>query len=275
MLSALAAISLNAATWSGLDDSKYYSGPKITEADLAGKVVLVDMWGVNCPPCRRLLPVMQKFWDSNKSKPFMLIGSHCQGRLPDKVKELVDAHKLTYPIYEWAGLANNAPRSNGLPFMYVVDHRGNVVYSGRDHQECEAAALKAIKAVGSMPVLCGGVSLKTFKAMEKQLVLGKSIRNQVKTLERAVKKGEHRRATEPQKEQGEEAKEILAAIEAAKSEIKSEIDSIADSDPVEAHKLAQAYVKTFPKEGKELKAELPKMAAKAKEWKKANKDKDS
>ena len=47
-LVALSALSLNAANWRGLDDSSYYSGPKISEADLAGKVVMVDQWGINC-----------------------------------------------------------------------------------------------------------------------------------------------------------------------------------------------------------------------------------
>ena len=89
-LAALSALSLNAANWRGLDDSNYYSGPKISEADLAGKVVMVDQWGINCPPCRALLPSMQKLWNANKAKPFMLIGAHCQGRNPGKVKELVD-----------------------------------------------------------------------------------------------------------------------------------------------------------------------------------------
>lgn len=272
---AVAAVSLNAGMWRGLDDSGYYSGPKITEADLAGKVVLVDQWGVNCPPCRALLPAMQKLWDANKSKPFVLIGAHCQGRTPAKVMELVNANKLTYPIYDFAGLVDAPGNGGGLPFMYVVNHRGKVVYSGRDHKACEEAVAAAIQAVGAMPVLCGGVELEAFKSMEKQLVLGKSIKNQVKQLKAAVKKGGHKRATEPQKKLGEEAKAILAAIDEAKTEIKSEIDSKADSDPVEAYKLAQAYVKSFPEEGKGYKSSLADMAAKAKEWKKANKDSES
>ena len=194
-LAALSALSLNAANWRGLDDSNYYSGPKISEADLAGKVVMVDQWGINCPPCRALLPSMQKLWNANKAKPFMLIGAHCQGRNPGKVKELVDANKLTYPIYDWAGLADAPSSGGGLPFMYVVDHRGKVVYSGRNHDEAEAAVQKAIAAIGAMPVLCGGVSLQAFKAMEKQLVLGKSVKSQVKALHAAVKKGEAKSAT--------------------------------------------------------------------------------
>lgn len=268
-LAALSVLSLEAATWKGLSDSNCYSGPKIKDADLAGKVVLVDLWGVNCPPCRALLPSMQKLWDANKSKPFMLIGSHCQGRNPGKVKELVDKNKLTYPIYEGAGLVN-APSSGGkIPFMYVVDHRGNVVYSGRSHEEAEAAIRKAIAAIGAMPTLYGGVSLKVFKAMENGLVLGKPVKAHVKTLNAAVKKGAAKNATDAVKNQAEEAKEILAAIEKAKTEIKNEIESKRESDPVEAYKLAKAFIASFPVEGAELKTQLADMAAKAKERKAA------
>ena len=266
-LAAFSALSLNAANWRGLDDSNYYSGPKISEADLAGKVVMVDQWGVRCPPCRALLPAMQKLWNANKSKPFVLIGAHCQGRNPEKVKELVDANKLTYPIYDWAGLADPPSSGGGLPFMYVVDHRGKVVYSGRSHEEAEAAVQKAIAAVGAMPTLCGGVTLQAFKAMEKSLVLGKPVKTQVKQLNAAVKKGEAKGATAVQQKQAEEAKEILAAIEEAKTDIKNEIKSKRESDPEEAYKLAKAYVATFPAEGAELKTQLPDMAAKVKERK--------
>ena len=72
------ALSVNAVSWKGLGESNWYSGPKITEADLAGKVVMVDKWGVFCPPCRALLPKMQEVWQSFKGKNFVLIGGHCQ-----------------------------------------------------------------------------------------------------------------------------------------------------------------------------------------------------
>lgn len=268
-LAALSALSLNAANWRGLEESNYYSGPKISAADLAGKVVMVDQWGINCPPCRALLPAMQKLWNANKSKPFMLIGSHCQGRSPKEVQALVDANKLTYPIYEWAGLADPPSSGGGLPFMYVVDHRGKVVYSGRSHEAAAAAVQKAIAAIGAMPTLCGGVALQAFKAMEKSLVLGKPVKSQVKALNAAVKKGEAKNATPVQQKQAEEAKAILAAIEEAKTDVKNEIESKRESDPEEAYKLAKAYVATFPTEGAELKSQLPDMAAKVKERKAA------
>ena len=270
-MSVLATTALGAQQWRNLTDENYYSGPKITADDLAGKVVLVDEWGINCPPCRALLPHMQKLWNANKGKPFVLIGSHRQGRAPEKVKELVDANKLTYPVYDYAGLVDEPSNGGGLPHMYVVNHRGKVVYSGRSHDECVAAVQAAIQAVGAMPTLCGGVSLQAFKSMEKQLVLGKPIKNQVKALQAAVKKGESKSATAVQQKQAEEAKEILAAIDESKTDIKDEIEEKKSTNPEEALKLVKAYITTFPAEGAAYKPELPELSAKAAEWKKAQK----
>ena len=270
-MSVLATAALGAQQWRNLTDENYYSGPKITADDLAGKVVLVDEWGINCPPCRALLPHMQKLWNANKAKPFVLIGSHRQGREVAKVKELVDANKLTYPVYDYAGLVDEPSNGGGLPHMYVVNHRGKVVYSGRNHDECVAAVQAAIQAVGAMPTLCGGVSLQAFKSMEKQLVLGKPIKNQVKALQNAVKKGESKSATAVQQKQAEEAKEILAAIDESKTDIKDEIEEKKSTNPEEALKLVKAYITTFPAEGAAYKPELPELSAKAAEWKKAQK----
>ena len=270
-MAVLATAAFGAQQWRNLTDENYYSGPKITADDLAGKVVLVDEWGINCPPCRALLPHMQKLWNANKGKPFVLIGSHRQGRAPEKVKELVDANKLTYPVYDYAGLVDEPSNGGGLPHMYVVNHRGKVVYSGRSHDECVAAVQAAIQAVGAMPTLCGGVSLQAFKSMEKQLVLGKPIKNQVKALQTAVKKGEAKSATAVQQKQAEEAKEILAAIDESKTDIKDEIEEKKSTNPEEALKLVKAYITTFPAEGAAYKPELPELSAKAAEWKKAQK----
>lgn len=270
-MAVLATAALGAQQWKGLTDENYYSGPKITADDLAGKVVLVDEWGINCPPCRALLPHMQKLWNANKDKNFVLIGSHRQGREVAKVKELVDANKMTYPVYDYAGIAEEPANGGGLPFMYVVNHRGKVIYSGRDADLAFAEVQAAILAVNAPPSLCDGVQFQAFKPMSKQLVLGKSIKSQVKTLEAAVKKGNGKNPTAVQQKQAEEAQSILDAINSAKTDLKEEIEAKKATNPEEALKLVKAYITTFPAEGAAYKPELPELSAKAAEWKKAQK----
>lgn len=270
------ALSVNAVSWKGLGESNWYAGPKITEADLAGKVVMVDKWGVFCPPCRALLPKMQEVWQSFKGKNFVLIGGHCQGRQDAKVQALVKANKLTFPIYEGAGLAENEPSFKGIPFLYVVNHRGKVVYSGHNHNMAMQAAQEAILALALPPTLLGDVVLdkrSPYKPLEKQLVLGKNISSVVKRLEKDVKNAEKRTAKQADKDNAEVAAKILAAIEEARREIPAEIELKKNSNPVEALDLLINYAKTFPKDSVELKKQIPELRKSAAEWKKAEKAK--
>ena len=259
--------------WRGLDEANHYSGPQVTEADLLGKVVLVDEWGVHCPPCRALLPSMESLWSAYKSKPFVLLGSHRQGNEPDKVKELVRANKLTYPVYERAGLADEPPGDGMLPYMYVVNHRGKVVYAGRSHQEATQAVVEALMKIDAAPNLLDGVAFKKYKAMEKQLVLGKPLKGPMAKLEADIKKAQAKTASAALKAQAEEAEEILAAIQKGRDDIKEEIETLKQTNPPEAVKLIGLFMKSFPAEGAAYKEQLPELTAKAKEFAAAEKAK--
>lgn len=251
---------LSAAVWTNLDEAHHYSGPSLTEKDLEGKVVLVDNWGVNCPPCRASLPRIQQIWESFKNKPFVIIGSHCQGRAEEKVKELVEANKLTYPMYERVGLAVGTPEFRAIPFIYVVNHRGRVVFQGHSDREATEALVTAIADIGLPISLCRGVTLpKRYKSFSKKLRLGATITGDVKKLEKEAAGKNARMA--------EEAKAILDAIERTRGEVREEIAGVRQRNPAEALKLMKDYVKTWPKEGAEYKtdiAELQKQVDEAK-----------
>ena len=252
----LCPIMANAVAWVNLDEAHHYSGPSLTEKDLEGKVVLIDNWGVNCPPCRESLPRIQEIWQSFKSKPFVIIGSHCQGKQPDKVKELVEANKLTYPMYERVGLAEGAPEFRAIPFIYVVNHRGRVVFSGHSDREATEALVTAIADIGQPISLVRGVPLpKRYKSFSKKMRLGATIAGDLKKLEKEASGKNARMA--------EEAKTILDAIERTKGEVKEEIAAVKKANPGEALKLMKDFIKTWPKDGEDYKAEIPELQKQA------------
>lgn len=276
LILAVGAISVHAAVWRGLTDANWYSGPKVTEKDLAGKVVLVDKWGVHCPPCRALLPKAQKIWDSFKNKNFVLIGSHCQGRSNAEVAKLVKDNNLTFPIYEMAGLAENEPRGRGIPFLYVVNHRGKVVYSGHNANEAITAVTDAIVAINLPPSLTASIDLgdnPAYKPLLKQIVLGKNVTPFIKRLQSEIAKGEKRMASQAQKDNALAAKTIIDGIEAAKGDILAEIELKKTTNPEEALKYLQLFMKSFPKESAELKAQIPELKKAIKTWKIEQKEK--
>ena len=144
-LTVLVALGAQAVEWRNVDADHYLGGRKASEGYLQGKVVLVDRWGAKCPPCRALLPRVEEIWKSFKTKPFVVLGGHCKGwGTADMVTELITENKLTYPVYEDAALAVGEPKFDAIPFLYVVDETGKVVYLGRDERNATQAIVSAL-----------------------------------------------------------------------------------------------------------------------------------
>ena len=144
-LIAFAVAGVEAVEWKNVDADHHLGGRKASAGYLQGKVVLVDRWGARCPPCRALLPRVEDVWQSFKTKPFVVLGGHCKGwGTADEVAELISEHKLTYSVYEDAGLATGEPKFDAIPFLYVVDETGKVVYLGRDERTATQAIVTAL-----------------------------------------------------------------------------------------------------------------------------------
>ncbi len=231
-----------AVEWTHIGEEDWLGGARLkSPASLTGKVVLVDVWGLRCPPCRALLPRLEQIWESFRDKPFVLLGSHRQERDEEGVKALIKANGITYPVYQGAGLVAGEPSSGGaIPFLFVLNHRGKVVYRGHSLPDATEALVTALGKVGALPGLTEGVMLANYKHLEKTLVLGKKIQAAVKQLERDAAGVNASKAVE--------AKNILAAIDHALAETKAEIDFQKDADPKEAVRLIKLMKETWPEE---------------------------
>ena len=131
--------------WRNLSPEHHLAGRKTSEGYLKGKVVLVDRWGARCPPCRAMLPQVEQIWQSFRTKPFVVIGGHCKGwGSQDEVTQIAKENGLTYPIYEEAGLKYGEPGFDGIPFLYVVDCTGKIMYRGRDDRKATQAVVTAL-----------------------------------------------------------------------------------------------------------------------------------
>ena len=239
----LVAFSACAVEWRGLEKDKWCSGPMLTPEKLKGKVVLVDRWGVRCPPCCRSLPHIESLWKKFRRKPFVIIGSHCQGDERDRIAELVKENGLTYSIYLNASLADE-PSFRGIPFYYVVNPRGEVVYQGLGFsdskaKELEDAVAAALAKMPSVDSLCGGVEVVHFKQDAAKLVTGKNVEPVVARLKSASTKNGPK---------AEEAKALVDVVESARTALKDEIRGNAKTRPGLALMQLETLVKTWPSE---------------------------
>lgn len=105
----------------------------LSDADLRGKVILIDFWTYSCINCIRTLPHLNEWHKKYKDNGFIILGVHSPEFDFEKKKENVEAavkkHNIAYPV----ALDNehetwNAFSNQYWPAHYLVDTRGNIRY---------------------------------------------------------------------------------------------------------------------------------------------------
>jgi thiol-disulfide isomerase/thioredoxin len=114
--------------------SKWFNSAPLSIGDLRGKVVLVDFWTYGCYNCVNTLPHVTKLYETYKDKGLVVVGIHTPEfpfeRSAVNVQAALKRHGITYPVaQDNDSVTWNAWRNQYWPAQYIVDQRGNVVFS--------------------------------------------------------------------------------------------------------------------------------------------------
>jgi len=100
-------------------------GRTLSNADIAGRVVVLNFWAPWCPPCVREMPELDRFARSDAGKDALVIGLAIDEQAA--VDKFVAAHPVSFPIsilgyagLAWARRLSNDPNV-ALPFTAVFD----------------------------------------------------------------------------------------------------------------------------------------------------------
>ncbi len=150
----------------------YIYGKKITAKDLAGRVILFEYWGINCPPCRASMPHLQDLYAKfGRTGKFVVLGSHSQP-LNDGVAKFLAGQKVTFPVYQSVSLAA-APCQGGIPFAALIDYDGRVVATGFPGN-LYGAVPALVRACPDPASIVGPVRLEHFKELQNRMLPGKT-----------------------------------------------------------------------------------------------------
>ena len=106
---------------------KVLFGERITKTDLKGKVVVIENWGVHCPPCIASLPHLAELDQKNRDKGLRIIGAESQGSTKEQIKPLIEKAKVEYTIVSGA---EGPIQVTGIPRAFVFGADGKLVYDG-------------------------------------------------------------------------------------------------------------------------------------------------
>jgi len=122
-------------------------GDKLSKSDLKGKVVVIENWGVHCPPCIASLPHLAELDKNFRDKGLCIIGAESQGSTKDAIKPLIEKAKVEYTIT--AG-ADGPIEFSAIPRCFIFDAEGLLVYDGYPSGEGFDKAIKdSLKKVKS------------------------------------------------------------------------------------------------------------------------------
>ena len=116
------------------------AGEMVDLSSLSGKVVLIDFWATNCPPCIEELPNIRRLYEKHRERGFEIIGVSLDG---DESVVAAFTQRMQMP---WRQIVNDsdvtALRENYLvrtiPTLMIVGPDGNIAQfdvRGRDLQQ--------------------------------------------------------------------------------------------------------------------------------------------
>ena len=231
---------------SDIELGKHLLGPVRTVAGLADRVVLVEFWGYNCPPCRASLPKLAKWQTEYDSQGLVIIGIHCQ-RVPEaNVKTLCEKNGVSYSIY-YTGQIKGGMDFRGIPHCFLFDHTGRCIWRGHP-MAAEAKMKAALEAAPS--AMLGARKLVKLAAVSDSLKKGAAPGTVLKQMQ--FKIASHDKVL------AEEAKYIVERLTEHGRQSIEHAKSIRDTDPLGCMKALMEVEAgyRFHAVGKEAKALL-------------------
>jgi thiol-disulfide isomerase/thioredoxin len=104
-------------------------GSPLSSEDYGGKVLLINFWNQDCPPCLEEMPVLESAWQDLRDNGLFVVGVvYVGGGWPDdptKARRFLSTEGITYPTIvdegsHWA----DAIGIVGIPTTIVVDRSG-------------------------------------------------------------------------------------------------------------------------------------------------------
>ena len=103
------------------------SQKKVNLSDYRGKVIVLDFWAPECPPCRMEIPdfvELQKEWGD---KGLQIIGITCSRMRLKAIISFAKKYKINYPVL----LCDNTTLKKygpipGIPTTFVIDREGKI-----------------------------------------------------------------------------------------------------------------------------------------------------
>lgn len=102
-------------------------GKEVSLEQFRGKKILLNFWATWCPPCKKEMPEMQKFYEEYESKDYLVLAVNVTvaEKTSKAVSSFVDDYGLTFPVLmDEKGEVAHQFEILSYPTSYFIDSDG-------------------------------------------------------------------------------------------------------------------------------------------------------
>lgn len=125
-----------------LDAAQFGQGA-ISNADLKGKITILNFWATWCPPCKQEMPSIEKLYKSMDGYDFQIFAISVGEKLAT-VKDFIAREGYSFPIFlDEAMIYGRVMASQGIPTTYIANKQGKIIagiVGGREYDSPEFIA---------------------------------------------------------------------------------------------------------------------------------------
>lgn len=119
-------------------------GDSVSLHDFKGQYVLLDFWFIGCGACIQSIPMLNELHNMNSKVPLTVIGINCLSTDLSKIEAYCANHEMNYQNVWMGDNIGNVYRINAAPIYYLIDPKGNIVYTQFGHDEGLLNAVESI-----------------------------------------------------------------------------------------------------------------------------------
>ncbi|MFH1378440.1 MAG: TlpA disulfide reductase family protein [Planctomycetota bacterium] len=113
-----------------LPNNGWHNPPEETDIkNLKGAVIIVELWGIDCAPCKRSLPHMNELYKKHYDDGLRVFAFHVQQDYARAVEHFKN-NKFEMPLHEGGRESSAYSFQNGIPMCIVIGVDGKVAYLG-------------------------------------------------------------------------------------------------------------------------------------------------
>lgn len=100
------------------------SGATVQLHDMAGQVVIVNLWATWCPPCKAEMPAIDAYYQAHQAEGLTVLAVNSQDA-PTTVQAFINAQGFHFPVLlDQHNVVSDLYQVQGLPTTVVIDRDG-------------------------------------------------------------------------------------------------------------------------------------------------------